>query len=77
MASSRHAMQSNYIKQPTTGSRSFEIDAMLYMNCIDCTVQFEETPQCFLFLCYKKGSYDRILSTDLKVRMTHTITLKK
>ena len=29
MASSRHTMQSNYIKRPTTGRRSLEIDAVL------------------------------------------------
>ena len=80
MASSRHTMQSNYIKRPTTGRRSLEIDAVLYVNCtywLHCTIWRLEIPQCFLFFYYKKVLMIGFCPQIRKLEwMIHTVPLK-
>ena len=82
MASSRHTMQSNYIKRPTTGIELNWIELegahlklmLCYMWTVLTALYYLKTRDTSMFpvLLLQKGSYDRILSTDSKVRMNDT-----
>ena len=71
----------NWIELNWIGRRSLEIDAVLYVNCIDdrlhCTIWRLEIPQCFLFFYYKKVLMIGFCPQIRKLEwMIHTVPLK-
>ena len=69
-------MQCSQTTSNDPGRRLFEIDAVLYMWTVLIALYYLKRSSMFPVPLLQKGSYDRILSTDSKVRMIHTVPLK-